>query len=332
MVEAGSRFPEILLLTRADIEAVAPDLVEIVDLAERTYLMEARGEADVPVKVGVHPHGRHTFLHALPAWIPADRALGMKWISYFPGNFERGMPDSSGLIVLNDPDHGLPVAIMEGMWITFVRTAACGAVAARLCAIEHPRTLALIGCGGLGTWSLRVLSAIYPGITEVRVASRTPESRLAFCARMAAEGDWDLRPVADNEQAVRGADIVVSSVPQGSHRALRGAWWSPGAVGIALDVVAAWDDPAYRMVDRIVADSLPALHLARDRRRPDLDLPDTLTSFGDILLGNAAGRTGPDERIMAIPTGIGSIDITLGWEIYRRALAAGSGRKIDLLS
>ena len=332
MAEAGPKFPEILLLTRADIEAVAPGLAEIVDLTERTYLLEARGQADVPIKVGVHPHGRHTFLHALPAWIPGDRALGMKWISYFPGNFDKGWPDSSGLIVLNDPEHGLPVAIMEGMWITFVRTAACGAVAARHCAVEAPRTLALIGCGGLGTWSLRVLSAIFPSLEEVRVASRTPDSRRAFCARMAEEGDWDLRPVADNEQAVRGAQIIVSSVPQGTERSLRSQWWDPGAVAIPLDVLVAWDDPTYHMVDRIVADSIPGLRVAREQRRPDLDLPETLTSYGDILLGDAPGRAAPDERIMAIPTGIGSIDMSLGWEIFRRASAAGAGRKIDLLS
>ena len=129
MGNLGLKFPDIQLLTRADIKAVAPSQVEIVDMVEETYRMEARGEADVPVKIGVHPHGRHTFLHALPAWISGDRSLGMKWISYFPGNFDNGLPDASAIIVLNDPDHGLPVAIMEGMWITFVRTAACGAVA-----------------------------------------------------------------------------------------------------------------------------------------------------------------------------------------------------------
>lgn len=328
----GLKFPEIRLLTRADIEAVAPSLGEIVDLTEETYRMDARGEADVPVKIGVHPYGRHTFLHAMPAWVSGDRSLGMKWISYFPGNFDKGLPDSSGLIVLNDPDHGLPVAIMEGMWITFVRTAACGAVAARHCARPEPVRLGLIGCGGLGTWSLRVLSAIFPTLTEVRVASRTQGSRLAFCDRMAEEGSWDIRPVDDTADAVRGMDIVVSSVPQGTDRALRSEWWEPGTLAIPLDVLVAWDDPTYGMVDRIVSDNVEGLRVARAQRRPDLELPGTLTSYGDILVARAPGRTGPDERIMAIPTGVGSIDMTLAWEIYRRAVAAGAGRMIDLLS
>ena len=332
MSTGALKYPEIRLLRRADIEAVAPSLGEIVDLAEETYRMEASGEADVPVKIGVHPYGRHTFLHAMPAWVSGDRSLGMKWISYFPGNYDRGLPESSGLIVLNDPDHGLPVAIMEGMWITFVRTAACGAVAARHCAVADPVRLGLVGCGGLGTWSLRVLSAIFPSLAEVRVASRTRESRQAFCARMAGEGPWDLRPVDDTADAVRGMDIVVSSVPQGTNRSLKSEWWSPGTLAIPLDVLVAWDDPSYAMVDRIVSDNVEGLRAARAQRRPDLELPETITSYCEVLLGRAPGRTGPHERIMAIPTGVGSIDMTLAWEIYRRADAAGAGRMIDLLS
>ena len=110
------RFPEQLLLDSADIAAVAPPLAEIVDMVEETYRMDGRGEVEVPLKAGVHPDHPHSFLHAMPAWVAGERALGMKWISYYPGNTERGYPDSSGLIVLNDPEHGLPVAIMEGMW------------------------------------------------------------------------------------------------------------------------------------------------------------------------------------------------------------------------
>ena len=92
----------------------------------------------------------------MPAWVGGARALGMKWVSYFPGNFARGLPDSTGIIILNDPDFGLPCCIMEGMYVTFLRTAACAAVAAKYLAPRPPKTLGLIGCGGLGLWSLRI--------------------------------------------------------------------------------------------------------------------------------------------------------------------------------
>ena len=326
------RFPEQLLLDSADIEAVAPSLTEIIDLVEETYRMDGRGEVEVPVKAGVHPDHPHSFLHAMPAWVAGEKALGMKWISYYPGNTERGYPDSSGLIVLNDPDHGLPVAIMEGMWITFVRTAACGAVAARHCAGRDPVRLGLIGCGGLGMWSLRVLSALFPTLKDVFVASRRRASREGFCAAMAEEGPWNLTPVDSAEHAVRDMDIVVSSIPQGSERPLKASWWTAGMLAIALDVLTAWEDEAFEHIDLLVADNDSGLKAAAAQRRPDLHLPDGSASFGDIILGNRPGRLSDQDRIMAIPTGLGSVDMPLAWTIYRRARDAGLGTTIDLLS
>ena len=95
----------IRLLSEQNIRAVVPTLPEIVALVEQAYRLDAEGKAEVPTKIGVHPDRANTFLHAMPAWVGDARALGMKWISYFPGNFDRGLPNSTGIIILNDPDH-----------------------------------------------------------------------------------------------------------------------------------------------------------------------------------------------------------------------------------
>ncbi len=241
-------------------------------------------------------------------------------------------PDSSGLIVLNDPVHGLPVAIMEGMWITLVRTAACAAVAARHCARGEPKRLGLVGCGGLGYWSVRVFGAVFPGIEEIRVASRTKESRTRFCDENSVLGSWNLRPVDRLVDAVRDMDIVVSSVPQGTERPLEGAWWSPGTLAVPLDVLSAWDDAAFTRLDRLVTDNYDGLKGVARQRRPDLVLPGDWVSFADMVSGRSPGRTYAEERIMAIPTGVASVDMTLAWEIYRRARDAGVGSEIALLT
>ncbi len=324
--------PKQLILDRAAIEAVAPPLADIVDLIEDTYRMDAAGEVEAPTKIGVHPGKPYSFLHAMPAWVAGAGALGMKWISYYPGNSAEGRPDSSGLIVLNEPEYGQPVAIMEGMWITLVRTAACAAVAARHCAPRAPKRVGLVGCGGLGHWSVRVLGAVFPGIEEFRVASRTEQSRTRFCDENSGLGPWSLRPADRVEDAVRDMDIVVSSVPQGTERPLDGAWWSPGTLAIPLDVVSAWDDAAFARIDRLVTDNIDGLEVAARQRRPDLTLPGDLVSLADVVSGRAPGRIDAEERIMAIPTGVASVDMTLAWEIYRRARDAGVGSEIALLS
>jgi ornithine cyclodeaminase/alanine dehydrogenase-like protein (mu-crystallin family) len=325
-----SAAPPQLILTRDDVVSVAPPLRAINDLIEDTYRLSGLGQAEVPVKMGVHPGRAHSFLHAMPAFVSGAQALGVKWVSYYPGISSQGLPDSSALIVLNDPEHGHPVAIMEGMWITSVRTAACGAVAARHLAKPKARRLGLVGCGGLGSWSLRMIADIFPGIEEVHVASKTQNSREQFCADAAQHGSWRMVPVNRIEDAVADMDIVVSSVPQGSERMIKGAWLSPGTLVIPLDVCSGWDDTAYSSVDWLVTDDVATLNSSVTTRRPDLDLPSDCVSIGDIILGQGPEIDREQSRSMFIPTGLASVDMTLAWEIYRRARAAGIGTEINL--
>ncbi len=320
-----------LLLSAAEIAQSAPSPAEIVSLVEVTYRMEANGEADVPPKIGVHPGGPENFLHAMPVWVGGTRALGMKWVSYFPRNAAGGRPDSTGIIILNDPDSGIPVAIMEGLWITYARTGACAALAAKYLAGDAPRRLGLIGCGGLGQWSLRMIGAVLPSIEEVFVASKRPETRQSFCTTMAKEGPWRLMPVDHVRRAVEGMDIIVSSVPKLKEHPVRGHWWSPGSVMIPLDVTGAWDDEMYQMADRMVCDGPANLKSALDRYRPNLAIdPVRMGTMQDLAAGRSVARRATSDRVLAFITGIASLDIALAWEIYRRAARAGRGHRFDL--
>lgn len=322
--------PSALLLAQSDVAALAPGRAEIVALVRDVYAMEARGEVSVPPKLGVHP-GEQSFLHAMPAWVSGARALGMKWVSFFPGNAARGAPDSSGVIVLNDAESGLPVAIMDGMWITYARTAACAALAAQMLASGAPRRLGLVGCGGLGRWSLRMIHAVLPSVEEVFVASARRESRAAFCEEMTKEGPWRLIPVDQVRRAVEGMDLVVSSVPKLKQHPVAGEWWSAGSVFIPLDVTGAWDDAVYRLADRIVCDGRENLARALERYRPHLAIdPARVVSMQDLAARRATARRASTERILAFVTGIASLDIALAWDIYRRAARGGRGTRFDL--
>ena len=318
-----------LFLNLADIERVAPGYGEIVELVEQTYRWDAEGKAEVPTKLGVHPDRANTFLHAMPAWVSGMSALGAKIVTYYPGNYDKGLQDSTAIILLYDDETGQPLSIMEGMWITFARTAACAAVAAKHLARKSPRSLGLVGCGGLGRWSLLMLAEVFPELSEVRVASRTEASRKAFCERMADTGSWTLTPVDSAADAVRGADIVISSTPQQPEPRLMGDWWQPGTLAIPFDYPYAWDDAAVAQIDRLVSDGPETI--ARYERgfaaagRPGLVFPDRRDGLADIVAGRLPGREHDDERILTFITGIASTDVTVALEIYRRAVAAGAG-------
>jgi ornithine cyclodeaminase/alanine dehydrogenase-like protein (mu-crystallin family) len=120
----------IIYLSRADVEAVALDMPTIIKCLEEAFLEKSRGNVEMPPKPGVHPQP-NAFIHAMPAYIPALRSAGLKWVSGFPENKERGLPYISGLIILNDVETGLPYAVMDCTWVTAYRTGAKTAIAAK---------------------------------------------------------------------------------------------------------------------------------------------------------------------------------------------------------
>ena len=320
----------IRLLSEQNIRSVAPTLPEIVALVEEAYRLDAEGKVEVPTKIGVHPERANAFLHAMPAWVGGACALGMKWVSYFPGNFDRGLPDSTGIIILNDPHHGLPCCIMEGMYVTFLRTAACATVAAKYLAPRPPKTLGLIGCGGLGLWSLRVMSTTFPSIEQVYVSSRTSRSREEFCAKMTQEGNWTITPVDDPSEAVRNIDIVVTSIPPGDVKPVTGEALAPGTLLIPLDLVNSWQDNVLLSADRVAADN-PDNFAAQVKAKRTTAFPALRPAvrIQDLVVGKSPRASTSDRTVVAV-CGIASTDVMVGWEIYRRARAANVGLEFDM--
>jgi ornithine cyclodeaminase/alanine dehydrogenase-like protein (mu-crystallin family) len=320
----------IRLLNQRHVQALAPDLRTVISLVEQAYRLDAEGMVDVPTKIGIHPTHPKSFLHAMPAWVDGVRALGMKWISYFPGNLQRDIPNSTGIIILNDPDDGQPCCIMEGMQVTLMRTAACAAIAAKHLLTSPPKSLGLVGCGELGLWSLRLMVTVFTSIERVMVSSRSLESRKSFCAKHSSEGPSSLIPAARADEAVCDIDVVVSSVPPGDAKPVHGNALKPGGLFIPLDVTNSWDDSVMQRAERVVADN-PGDFSARvqSRRGRRFSVLANIDRIQDVVVGRAA-KSKPSERTVVAVCGIASTDLVLAWEIYRRALTADVGSKFDL--
>ena len=104
----------LIYLSRAEVEAIALDMPTIIKCLEEAFLQKSQGKVEMPPKPGIHPK-RDAFIHAMPAFIPALRSAGIKWVSGFPENARRGLPYITGLIILNDADTGFPYAVMDDM-------------------------------------------------------------------------------------------------------------------------------------------------------------------------------------------------------------------------
>jgi alanine dehydrogenase len=202
----------LLYLSSRDIEKIGLGPAELVDAVERVFAAQAGGaarpgpKAVVPVAVG------HSF-HAMPGTIAADGLAGMKFFGVVPDNAERGLPNVCSLVALSDIANALPLCIMDGGWITGVRTAAMTAVAARHLAHPDSETAAFIGYGVQARAHARLLRQALPRLQRAAVLGRGASRRDAF-VRELQEAGWEVRLASGPDNVLAEADVAVSTVPE----------------------------------------------------------------------------------------------------------------------
>jgi ornithine cyclodeaminase/alanine dehydrogenase len=190
-------------IQRDEIRRRLPAVARQLDLVEDTYRAMARGAVELPPKIGVHPRP-NSFVHAMPTHLRVDDVVVLKWVAGYPANPSRGLPFISGVIVVNQADTGIPVAIMDAAEITAARTAAASGVCIRAWAPTGWRRAALLGCGEQGRYHAEVLRHLQPEATLVGY-DPVPER--------VAEIGHGVIPAATPDEAVHGADIVVTAGP-----------------------------------------------------------------------------------------------------------------------
>jgi len=154
--------PEFLYLSHADVEAVGLTMAKIIDSLETAFREKGHGNTEMPPKPGVHPGGNDNFIHAMPAYIPALESAGVKWVSGFPGNSQKGLPYITGLLIYNDVNTGIPLAVMDCVWITGMRTGAATALSAKHLARPDASVVGVLGCGVQGRTNVEALNVLFP--------------------------------------------------------------------------------------------------------------------------------------------------------------------------
>src|SRR5512136_1669395 len=195
----------LLYLSRADVEAVNLDLPAIIQLLEQAFMEKGRGQVEMPPKPGIHTQP-DAFIHAMPAYIPALKSAGIKWVSGYPENYRRGLPYISGLLVLNDVETGLPYAVMDCTWITGMRTGAATALAAKYLARPDSEVAGILACGVQGRTNLLALSALFP-IKRVYAYDIGAETRRRYVEEMTARLGVEVIDVKEPREAVIESDL-----------------------------------------------------------------------------------------------------------------------------
>ena len=201
---------KILYLSQADVQSLGVTMPEIIAALEVAFREHAEGRTEMPPKPGVHSRP-DAFIHAMPAYIPALHSIGVKWVSGYPENGQRGLPYINGLLILNDEETGMPLAVMDCTWITALRTGAATALAAKYLARPESQTVGILGCGVQGRSNLVALKAQFP-LKRVVAYDLVPEHCARF-AKLARQWGLEVIETQDPREAVVASDLVVTAGP-----------------------------------------------------------------------------------------------------------------------
>ena len=320
---------KVLYLSRKAVEEIDLPMSAILNALQEMFQEKGEQRVEMPPKPGIHTRP-DAFIHAMPAYIPSLEAAGMKWVSGYPDNQKKGLPYISGLLLLNDPETGMPIAIMDCTWITAQRTGAATAIAAQYLARRNSSTVGIVACGVQGRSNLEALSHLFH-LKKVKAYDLYPEIAQRFAREMGEKLQLEIEPVPTLPQAVRELDIVVTSGPilRKPDPQIEAGWLSKGSFACALDFDSYWQAGAFQEADKLATDDLAQLDYYRkggyfqETPQPDADL-------GEIAAGKIPGRESDPERIISINLGIALEDMATAILIYREALSRGIGEELSL--
>ena len=322
------------ILGSADIKALLP-IADCIELMRTTMIAVSEGRARIPLRT-VLPVSNGGLLGNMPGYLAEPECFGVKLLSLFPGNPAAGLSSHLGLVLLFEPKHGLPVALLDAAELTAIRTAAVSGLATQLLAREDAGDLAVLGSGEQARSHLAAMLAVRP-LRRVRVWSRTADHAAAVAAEQSELRGFKVEVAASAEAAVAGADLICT-VTGSPEPILRGDWIATGAhlnvVG-ASRIAAAEIDTAAVAKSRCFVDFRQSAELEAGELRRALDAgaitaDHVLGEIGEVAQGSVVGRRAADDITLFKSLGIAPEDLASAHYVLQRAEAEGVGQVVEL--
>jgi ornithine cyclodeaminase/alanine dehydrogenase len=293
-----------------------PQLPEQLELVEQTYRAMAAGDVELPPKLGIHPRP-DAFIHAMPAYLRAEDVAALKWIGAYRANKARGLPYLNGLIVLNDPETGVPTAVMDATEITAARTAVASGVCIRRWAPGGWRTAAILGFGVQGRRHAEVIRLLNEDAI-VRAYDPHPDRMAALDGGVVACGSA--------REAVAGADVVITTGPMPEERRpeLDVDWLGDRYLLVPVDFDAYVRPGPIAAADLFVVDDVQQFEYYRGLGNFE-GWPRTHASVGAALLQPAAA-----DRVACVNLGVGALDAVFAKRALDSARERGRGISLSL--
>jgi ornithine cyclodeaminase len=327
---------KILILDSRQIRELLP-MRDCIELMADALSGLARGEVFQPLRTIIRPTEARGLLGLMPAYRTGEHgAFGMKAICVFPGNPAIGKDAHQGAVMLFSRETGEFMALMNASEITAIRTAAVSAVATRLLAREDAHQLAIIGAGVQARTHLVALDVVR-SIKQARIACRNIEHAHELVREMQPRFSFPIEAVKSNEEAVRGADLIVTATSS-QEPVINKDWISPGAHVNAIGT----HSPNSREIDSA---TMAAARIFVDRRESALnesgdyllaakeglvDADSIIAEIGELLIGTKPGRASADEITLFKSLGLAIEDVACAEYHYKKALSENRGTSVNL--
>jgi ornithine cyclodeaminase/alanine dehydrogenase-like protein (mu-crystallin family) len=305
------------------------DFGRVIDAVESAFAAYSGGRTETPLRVGVEPPGTEGVLLAMPCAVAEPQALGAKIVSVFRGNAARGLPTVTSIYVLSDYATGAPVAIMDGSYLTAIRTAAGSAVASRHLARPDARSLGVFGTGVQARFHVETIRRVR-ALDQVLVSASSPEKARAFADWVSQATGLPAEPASAEQTSA--ADIVAacttSPVPvvlaervqEGAHVNAVGAF-TPSTRELPSELIGRAD--VY--VDTRAGACAEAGDLLLAVQDGAFALSDVAGEVGEVILTTAPGRAGAARVTIYKSVGAAFLDAATARVAFDEAQRVGAG-------
>lgn len=311
-------------------------MAEALRIIKMAFRAHASGKTQMPAKIYLKLRQYNGDLRAMPAFLENNRACGIKWVSVFPDNRKYGLPTIQAIIILNDAKTGFPLAIMDGTYITRIRTGAAGGIAAKYLAKRDSRIIALVGCGIQAQAQLEAINQ-YFDISLVKVWGYQKHQAAGFIREM-ADFSSKMEISYNIKDCLKDADIVVTTTPSRKPIVFKN-WLKEGAHinAIGADAKGKQElDPKILRKAKIVIDDWAQAPASGEINVPWakglIGRKNIYATLGELILQRRKARAPTKEITIFDSTGLAIQDISIAQFIYQKALKMGIGKRLTLMA
>jgi ornithine cyclodeaminase/alanine dehydrogenase-like protein (mu-crystallin family) len=323
---------DLLYLSEAECRALPLDDQEVFDLTERSLVLYSEKKTDMPAKIAVHPV-KDTFYHAMPASIEEVSSVGIKWGCCYPENrVNFGSRQANALVIYNDFLSGVPLAVMDGLYITEIRTPCVTFASAKYMARPNTATFGMIGCGIQGREHVRIVCNTLKNLERIYVYDNFEPAADALIKDLQPVVPCKIVKAKSIEEVIKSCEVVATAtaIPERPNPQIKNEWVTKGQTLLLCDCHTLVEDEIVKRADKYTLDSIAQHELLAGFNYYPHGLPKVYAEIGEVCGGHKPGRERDDELIVCNNVGMAVEDMMVLRIMFDRALESKAGRFLPL--